>query len=145
MSDFAKILVTTDFSAQSLPGLEQAAILARKFGSELALVFVAEDHLPPLLTLDGRERILEKHREQAADRLADYAAKHLGGLTVETAALAGVAPQEIVRYAKEHDVDLIVMASRGYGPIRQLLLGSTAERVLHHAHCPVLMVPSKAG
>ena len=57
--------------------------------------------------------------------------------------MVGVASQEIVRYAAEHAIDLIVVASHGYGPLRQLLLGSTAERVLHHAPCPVLVVPSK--
>jgi nucleotide-binding universal stress UspA family protein len=115
-------------------------------GSRIVLVFVVEDHLPPLvgtLTLDEREGILESQRKNAGERIEEYAAQHLAGLEVETAALAGVASQEVVRYAEGHDVDLIVMASRGYGPLRQILIGSTAERVLHHASCPVLIVPSR--
>lgn len=148
MSDLARILVTTDFSAQSLPGLAHAAMLARKLGSELSLLFVVEDHLPPILggiSADERRQVLEKYREQAQAKLGEYANEHLGGLDVKTHAVIGVASQEIVRHADEHEVDLIVMASRGYGPLRQLLLGSTAERVLHHASCPVLMVPSKGS
>lgn len=148
MSDFARILVTTDFSAQSLPGLEHAAVLARKFGSEISLLFVVEDHLPPLLgslTADERRQILVKYREQAEAKLAGYVSEHLGGLEVKAHTVIGVASQEIVRFADEHQADLIVMASRGYGPLRQILLGSTAERVLHHAPCAVLMVPSKGS
>ncbi len=146
MSDFHRILVTPDFSDQARPGVEQAAGLARKLGSELLLLFVVEDHLPPLLggvTEDERQEILDKHRGHAAQKLTAYAAEHLADTKYETVAVVGVAPQEIVHHAEKHRADLIVMASRGYGPLRQLLLGSTAERVLHHAHCPVLLVPSK--
>ena len=148
MSDLARILVTTDFSAQSMPSLAHAALLARKFGSEVSLLYVVEDRLPPVLgaiSADERQQVLDKYREQAAAKLEEYVSEHLAALDVKTHAVIGVAPQEIVRFADEHQVDLIVMASRGYGPLRQLLLGSTAERVLHHASCPVLMVPSKGG
>ena len=48
-------------------------------------------------------------------------------------------------HAAENQIELIVIASHGYGPLRQLLIGSTAERVLHHTSCPVLVVPSKEG
>lgn len=146
MSDFTRILATTDFSDQALPGVQQAAALARKLGSELLLLFVVEDHLPPLLggvTEDERQEILERHRERAAEKLKEYAAEHFAGIEVETSAVIGVPPQEIVHRAEKLGADLIVMSNRGYGPLRQLLLGSTAERVLHHAHCPVLLVPSK--
>lgn len=146
MSDFNRILVTTDFSDQALPGVQQAAALARKLGSELLMLFVVEDHLPPLLggvTEDERQEILEKHREHAAKKLKEYASEHLAGTKFEAVTVIGVAPQEIVHRAEKLPADLIVMSSRGYGPLRQLLLGSTAERVLHHAHCPVLLVPSK--
>ena len=146
MSDFAKILVTTDFSTQALPGVEQAAALARRLGSELLLLYVVEDHLPPILgttSLAERNEILERHRQSAGERLAAYAEEHLAGCRASATAVVGVASREIVRYAEEKRIDLIVIASHGYGPVRQLLLGSTAERVLHHASCPVLVVPSK--
>ncbi len=148
MSDFTKILVTTDFSAQALPGVERAAALARRLESEILLLYVVEDHLPPILgtaSLAERREILERHRQEAGERLAAYAAEHLAGCRATTAAVVGVAPREIVRYAEDLGADLIVVASHGYGPLRQLLLGSTAERVLHHAPCPVLVVPSKGG
>lgn len=146
MSDLAKILVTTDFSDQALAGVEQAAVLARRLGSEIVLLYVVEDHLPPILgtiSLEERREILEGHRRRVAEHLAAYAAEHLAGCRATTAAVVGVAPREIVRYAEQSSIDLIVVASHGYGPLRQLLLGSTAERVLHHAPCPVLVVPSR--
>ncbi len=148
MSNFAKILVTTDLSAQSLPGVEEAASLAALLGSRVVLLFVVEDRLPPILGFPSdpeRQEILEKYRGRAAEELTRYAEQHLADCQVETAAVVGVAAREIVGYAKENAIDLIVMASHGYGPIRQLLLGSTAERVLHHAPCPVLIVPSQGS
>ncbi len=146
MTDFAKILVTTDFSGQALAGLEKAAALARRLDSEVVLLYVVEDHMPPLIIFTpeaDRQEMLESHRLRAEDKLAEYAAEHLPGCNVATAAASGVPSAEIVRYADENEVDLIVMASNGYGPVRQLLLGSTTERVLHHANCPVLVIPSK--
>lgn len=148
MGDIKKILATTDLSEQSLPGVRQAASLARRLDARVALLYVLEDHLPPIMmftTEEERGGLLEEHRARAAGKLREYAERHLAGCETETAAVLGIADKEIVRFAKEKEVDLIVMASHGYGPVRQLLLGSTTERVLHHAACPVLVIPSKAG
>ena len=146
MSDFALILATTDLSTDSLPGVKEAAGLARRLGSEIVLLTVVEDDLPPILgTTSESERgeILEGYRLRAADEAEAFAREHLAGCRVRTEAVVGVAPREIVAYAEQHGVDLIVTSSHGYGPFRQLLLGSTAERVLHRAPCPVLVVPSR--
>ena len=148
MGDIKKILVTTDLSDESLPGVRQAASLARKLEAGVVLLYVLEDHLPPIMmftTEEERGDLLEQHRARAAGKLGEYAELHLAGCETETAAVLGIADKEIVRFAEENAVDLIVMASHGYGPVRQLLLGSTTERVLHHASCPVLVIPSKAG
>ena len=150
MSEFAKILVTTDFSDQAQAGVEKAAALARQLNSEVVLLYVVEDHLPPLIIFTpeaDREEMLESHRQWAEEKLREYAEAHLTGhdVDVEVVAVSGVPSARIVRYAEENQVDLIVMASNGYGPVRQLLMGSTTERVLHHAHCPVLVIPSKPG
>jgi nucleotide-binding universal stress UspA family protein len=142
----SKLLVTTDFSPEALSAVEQAADLARRLSSELVLLYVVEDHLPPILigvSETERRNILEEHRKRALEKLASYAAEHLEGCRAATAAVIGTASREILRYAEEHGHDLIVMASHGYGPLRQVLLGSTAERVLHHAPCPVMIVPSR--
>ena len=52
----------------------------------------------------------------------------------------GVAEETIVRFAEEHDSDLIVMGSRGLGGFERMLLGSVSNHVVHHANCPVLIV-----
>ena len=148
MAELDKILVTTDFSAQALPAVRQAADLARRLGSEVSVLYVVEDHLPPILGIpsdEERRGILERYRRQASEKLRTYAAEHLAGCRTRIAAVVGVAAREIVRHAAENQIELIVIASHGYGPLRQLLIGSTAERVLHHTSCPVLVVPSKEG
>lgn len=148
MSDLSNVLVTTDFSDRALAAVEQAGELHRLLGSELTLLYVVEDHLPPILggvNEEGRREILERHRKEAEARLAAYAAEHLQGCEAYTVSVVGVASREIVRYAAEHEHDLIVMASHGWGPIAQILVGSTTERVLHHAPCPVLLVRSDGG
>lgn len=148
MSNFRKLLVTTDFSTDSLGGVRAAAELARQLDAEVMLLYVVEDHLPPILgATSGEERqgILEKHRRHAEESLREYAVEHLADCRAGTATVVGVAARDIIHYAEGNEIDLIIMASRGYGPIRQLLLGSTAERVLRRASCPVLVVPAKAS
>ena len=147
MNDIKKILVTSDLSDRSLPGVRAAASLARQSNARVVMLYVLEDHLPPIMmftTETERAGLLEDQRVKAEGKLREYAERHLGG-DGEAVVVLGVADKEIVRYAEDNDVDVVVMASHGYGPVRQLLLGSTTERVLHHAGCPVLVVPSKAS
>jgi universal stress protein A len=142
------ILATTDFSDQASAGVELAASLARRLEARLLLLFVVTDDLPPLLvgiSEKEREEILEEHRVAATARLADYAREQLPGVEVETITEVGVPSRRIVEVAQQRGADLVVIASRGYGPLRQILLGSTAERVLHRAPCPVLVAPSRSS
>lgn len=147
MNALDKVLVTTDSSHQSHAGIAFAGALARRLGARLTLLYVVEDHLPPLLASPEYQRheILEEHRRRAADKLAQVASEQLPDTAVETRAVVGVAVKEIVREAEEGGCGLIVMASHGYGPIAQLLLGSTTERVLHSTTVPVVVVPSREG
>jgi len=148
MAEFNRILATTDLSEQARPGVAKAAALARRLDSELILFMVVEDDLPPILgtaSVENRAAILEDYRRRAGEELEAFARKDLADLRVSITVVVGVASEEIVKFADENAVDLIVMASHGYGPLRQLFLGSTTERVLHHAACPVLVVPSKKG
>ncbi len=144
MSSFSKILVTTDLSDASLPALDVAAKLARSLAAPVTLLFVVEDNLPPILgfTTDvERHKVLEHQGRAAREQLEIPARQRLAGCEVEVTTRVGVPASEIRQYAQDNGIDLIVMASHGFGPMRQLLIGSTTERVLHHAPCPVLVVP----
>jgi universal stress protein A len=146
MKSYRKIMATTDFSEGSLPALHEAAGLAELAGADLVLLFVVEDTLPPIIlgtsTLD-RDEILDAHRKAAEKNLATFAAEHLGERALETAVVVGRPEDKILSYARENGVDLIVMATHGYGLVGQVLFGSTTEKVLHHAPCPVLVVRSR--
>jgi nucleotide-binding universal stress UspA family protein len=143
MSGYQTILVTTDFSDPSRRAVKEAARLAERLGSRLVLAYVVEDRLPPMiLAISSRapEAILEEHRRHAKASLADLAREQLPGREVETRVLQGVPHQAIVEFAREEKVDLIVMGMHGHGFVGHALAGSTTERVLHHAPCPVLVV-----
>ena len=147
LSNPTNLVVTTDFSPKALAGVSGAAALARRLGARLHLLFVVEDQLPPILvgvSAAERREILGSYRKRALELLEEYAREHLEGFDVDLEVRLGVASQEIVEAAEDLDADLLVMSSRGYGPLRQLLLGSTAERVLHHARCPVLLITAES-
>lgn len=85
---------------------------------------------------DGITAAADKTAQDSVERTAE----ELDTTTsVEPAVRRGSPADEIVRYAEEHDVDLIVMGSRGWGEMHAVLLGSVSERVLHTAPCPVLI------
>lgn len=145
MSDFKTLLVTTDFSDAALPGVETAGRLAAALGARIVLLYVVEDRLPPLLygvTELDRNDLLAQHCRKAEVSLAEYAAKHLPGTPTEVCVHTGMPHREILACAEQRGADMIVIATHGYGNVGQLVFGSTAQRVIHHAHCPVVTVRS---
>jgi nucleotide-binding universal stress UspA family protein len=120
--------------------------MARKFGASIICVHVIEPLVPtvgysgmtePLPIADITEQ-LEDSAERELPKLAEC--DECAGIETEELIVHGEAASEIVRVAKERNVDLIVLASHGRTGIGRILFGSTAEAVVRHATCPVLVV-----
>jgi nucleotide-binding universal stress UspA family protein len=143
MDDIRRILVTTDFSDTSKLALGPARTIARRFGARLLLAHVVEDALPPLVAeymAVGVQEIVDQQLERARERLAQYAREQLSDFPdVEMVTSVGTPHVEIVRLAEDGRADLVVMAMHGRGFISHAVLGSTTERVLRRATCPVLV------
>jgi len=144
-----KILVGCDFSADSLLAFEYALSLAQEFQSELHLVHVIE---PPIYKhlfkqdIKPSEELRESIREPLDNmlhKMVPEEARHWCRHT--TALLAGPPHEELTQYAQVNDMDLIVLGIRGHGLVETLLVGSTTDRVIRQAHCPVLSVRPMAG
>lgn len=142
MAEYKRILVTTDFSECALAGVEEAAGLAKQLDAEVLLVYVVQDRLPPMMLGSGLhwQDVVEKHEQTARQAVKDYAVEHLPGIPVKVEVCVGEPSETIVRIAEEQKADLIVIASHGHGLFGQFVLGSTTERVLRRASCPVLVV-----
>jgi nucleotide-binding universal stress UspA family protein len=137
-----RICCAVDFSEHSRVAMRRAAELARRLGSALTLVHVFS---PPA----GAEPfITRRHGVLAAASLArnlsewTVVAADLAGAPVRAEVLSGPAGGEIVRFAGEHDFDVLVMGTAGRTGLKRVLLGSVAEEVVRHAPCPVLVVRS---
>ena len=147
LATFRKILVPVDFSDCSMKGLEYAKKLAREFRAKLILLhsialqyYVASDEyarydLPLLL-----EQIDEAAKQQMRDLVQQT---NWNGVEVETSIEIGHAGQEICAEATQHNAGLIAISTHGRTGFKHVLLGSTAEYVVRHASCPVLVVPSR--
>jgi universal stress protein A len=135
-----KILVPTDFSECSEKAFRYAIALARQFQSQIVLAHVIQAFYPPpeLLVLDA-PALETRVREEAQKRLATWK-KSVSELQLRTVLLNGVPEREINQLADEDNIDLIVIGTHGRSGMSHFLLGSTAERVLRHAPCPVLVV-----
>ena len=141
-----KILVGCDFSPDSGQALNHALSLAQEFEAELHLINVIEAPAQPgLLTgeTSASEEIQEDIRQLLSQKLKDLVpaeARHW--CTPQTSILEGLPYEELARYAESNDVDMIVMGIRGHGLVKTLFLGSTTDRVVRRAPCPVLSVGS---
>jgi nucleotide-binding universal stress UspA family protein len=145
----ATILLATDGSKEAQLAAITAADLAKSTDSELHVVYVG--HMPPVFyespgawaldpELQGRmgERTEEGARtklEEQVQRVREASAEVVG-----SHAKLGRPDAEIVRLAEELGAGLIVLGSRGLGPLRSALMGSVSQSVVQHAHCPVLVV-----
>ena len=141
-----KILVPTDFSETSKKAVQYALRFAEQFGCEIALLYVVEPTTPVVEGPLGFEVFTEKDEFLMAEKdLAALAAEsHTNGAHSVTSLLRiGHAPNEITKVAKDFDIDLIIIATHGYTSWRHLCMGSTTERVVRAAPCPVLVVREK--
>jgi nucleotide-binding universal stress UspA family protein len=146
-----KILVAVDGSKPSLDASEQAISLAAKYEAELIVVHVVspdvrygylEDVITPglpaslkevvVLAMEKGQKYLDEVKQNASENKVEVRTEVLIGATSVV--------KEIVEYAEEHKIDLIVIGTRGISGIKKMLLGSTASGVLSYAHCPVLIV-----
>jgi len=142
MKDYRHILLAADFSEASETVAMKAKGLAKKYGAELSIVHVL-DNIPMPDTQYGTVIALETDSGYDLLEAEKNQLKQLGkALGVETAKqwlIWGVPTQEIYRLARQEAVDLIVVGSHGRHGLA-LLMGSTADGILHHAHCDVLAV-----
>jgi nucleotide-binding universal stress UspA family protein len=146
-----KILVAIDGSKPSLDASEQAISLAAKYEAELIAVHVVspdvrygylEDVITPGLPASLKEVVvlaMEKGQKYL-DNVMQNASENKVEVRTEVLIGASSVVKEIVEYAEEHKIDLIVIGSRGISGIKKMLLGSTASGILSYAHCPVLIV-----
>ncbi len=142
-----RILVPVDFSPLSKKALQYAVRLAREFNAEVSLFHVIEPQIPP--AFDGfmiaPPSVSNGTSASCANRLKTLAssARTAGVTRVGSTVRSGLPAHEIVEAAKELDVDLIVIATHGYTGWKHFCIGSTAERVVRAAPCPVLVVREK--
>jgi nucleotide-binding universal stress UspA family protein len=137
---FERILVAIDGSQGAQKALEKAVELATATSAKLTALAV-EGRLPAYAATVGEVEEVKKEKDAFFGELARgaQAFARSEGIDLSVDVQAGHAADLIVRYAKTHDFDLVVVGHKGHF-LEDYLLGSTADRVAHHAHCPVLIV-----
>lgn len=141
---YKKILIPLDGSILAEQAIESAIAIASKFTSEVHLVQVITNYLVPSYGIDYQVgetyrdvslREANAYLENVKDRLlSDFD----GDIKVKV--IEGLVAENIVDYADNQEIDLIVMATHGRSGIGRWVFGSVAERVLRAAQCPILMV-----
>ncbi len=149
MQALRKILVPVDFSESSRVALEYAAAWAKPFGAKIdvlhvwqAPAFIPLPSLPEASPADATlVEIVKKTAEQALERFVSEV-QNRGVAVREAIAEPGSPAHTIVDVAKKGGYDLLVLGSHGHTGLAHALIGSVAERVVRHASCPVLTVPT---
>ena len=140
---FSKILVAVDGSQESLAAVDKAIRIAKGDNAELIAFNVLQLPVVGPYTPVVLSSLLEKGTKDADGLLGDVKKKaEQNEVKVKTrmASAFGSPASEIVSYAEEENVDLIVMGTRGRGKLKKILLGSTAAGVVLNASCTVMVV-----
>lgn len=145
MIKLKKILYPTDFSDSSLEALKYAISFAREFKAKLVLMHVVNEkvfseglNLPRVVSIEALEREMTAEAERQMKVIIPV--EERGRLDAETVIVRGNPFLEIIRYAHERDVDLIIIGTHGRSGVEHVIFGSTAEKVVRKAPCPVLSV-----
>jgi nucleotide-binding universal stress UspA family protein len=145
MFKLKKILYPTDFSEASLEALKYAVSFARSSQAKLILMHVINEKIYSeglsLARVSAPEALGQEMTAEASRQLKMLIpAEERKGLDIEMVTLSGTPFAEIIRYAKENGVDMIVIGTAGRSGVEHMMFGSTAEKVVRKAHCPVLSV-----
>ncbi len=143
MVKHGKILVPTDFSDASGEALRRACVLAQQFSAEIYLLHIVEPVVffdTDLISISPLDEITEALRKGAEKRLRKQAEMVDMDVRVHLEEAVGEPSRAICTFAGELPADLIVIGRHGVqGTLEHLLIGSTAERVVRHAGCSVLV------
>jgi nucleotide-binding universal stress UspA family protein len=146
MAWLSRILAPVAFSPRCHGAVQYAETLACHFQSELILLHVVQPPLgifttPEATAYSTAAELTLERLEQRKGELAAYLEGQCPDIVPTQLIEEGDPAREIVNCASTHGVDLIVMATHGYGPFRRFLLGSVTAKVLHDAACPVWTGP----
>lgn len=143
MLSMDKILLPIDFQDPSKIVVHQAAVLARRFQSEIVMLHVVTPLSYAAGMLEGNyvpknfNDLLKELLQNAEKNLDKFLEPELAGLKVKRVVIEGDPATTIVQTARNEKASLIVMPTHGYGTFRRFLLGSVTAKVLHDSECPV--------
>ncbi len=140
MAKYRKILVAIDLSVESKQVLETADSMRQRHDAELLVVHIVE----PVSSVYSSDILIDE--EQVFKAAKEHLAADAKPFNIEVSqqiVAVGHPQTEIHQLAKKHDIDLVVIGSHGRRGFQRLMLGSTANRVLHGATCDVLAVRVK--
>ena len=146
MIKLKKILYPTDFSKHSLAALPYALDLTRQFDAQLHCLHVVDESYQYWMA--GGESAMpivvseREIRDSAQKQLDDFIEKNLAEFKdrLTSKIVSGRPFVEIIRYANQQQIDLIVIATHGHGALASMLLGSVTEKVVRKSPCPVMTV-----
>jgi nucleotide-binding universal stress UspA family protein len=141
MFSLEKILAPVDMSKRSVGAVHYAEAVARRFDSEVVLLYVLP---PPHYEFSSMEaggavmsEMFETRTALVREELEAFLREELPEARTKRLLLEGDPAQTIVEYAHENRFNLIVVPTHGYGVFRRFILGSVAAKILHDADCPV--------
>jgi nucleotide-binding universal stress UspA family protein len=144
MKPFEKILTAIDFSENSYYAFDYALTMARQFQAELTIMHVINEPVDlrgfyvPHISFEQ----LEKEIEEGAEKMMEkFCQTRMSDFTnYKTSIVTGIPYEEIIRKAEETESSLIVLGTHGRTGLDHIIFGSTAERVVRSAICPVLTI-----
>ncbi len=140
MEEYKRILIPTDGSEHSRLAVRKGVSLAKLVGGSVTALYVVNHSsfvgIPEDSLIVDVYSLLRKEADGVLSFIKDLGEEH--DVPVETLVEEGIPSEEILRAAKDHD--LIIMGTLGLSGLSKLLLGSTAEKVIRHAPCPVMVV-----
>ena len=137
-----RILTPIDFSDAANKALKYASALAAQFQSQLVLLHVVEfNYVGSEFGAIELSQMTAEMQENAAKHLEEWRAREVGDrVTAECLVRTGRPYHEIIEVAAQSNIDLVIIASHGHTSLAHIVLGSTVERVVRYAPCPVLVV-----
>lgn len=142
--DIKRVVVPIDFSDYSKSALKYAVSFCKHFNAKIILVYVVEPVIyPPDFSMGqiAMPNVAIDMDKRANEELEKLAKKEIpSDLEVTTKIRTGKPFVEIIETAADEDADMIIIATHGHSGVEQILFGSTAEKVVRKAPCPVLTI-----